>query len=74
MSRYLERAENTARLLDVGFRMALTGARRRARDEWKSVLVTTGQNRRFARAHPDYSGRRCSTSSCATGQSVSVLR
>ena len=43
MARYLERAENTARLLEVGFRMALTRGGDAAREEWRSVLVTTGK-------------------------------
>lgn len=39
MFRYLERAENTARLLEAGFRMALTRSTD-AESEWKSVLTT----------------------------------
>ena len=42
MFRLLERAENTARLLDAGFRMALTRGRSNASDEWRSVLITLG--------------------------------
>ena len=34
MCRYLERAENTARLLDAGFRMSLTRASEMASEEW----------------------------------------
>lgn len=56
MFRYLERAENTARLLDAGFRMALTRGASAARDEWRSVLVTTGQDAGFAATGADYSG------------------
>lgn len=41
MMRYLERFENTARLIDAGFRMSLTRART-ARSEWESVLTTAG--------------------------------
>lgn len=41
MFRYLERAENTARLLDVGFRIALTRPDS-APAEWASVIETTG--------------------------------
>lgn len=41
MFRYLERAENTARLLDAGFRIALTRWDT-ASDEWASLLATTG--------------------------------
>jgi uncharacterized alpha-E superfamily protein len=56
MFRYLERAENTARLLDAGFRMALTRGANAARDEWRSVLVTTGLDSSFAATGQDYSG------------------
>ncbi len=56
MFRYLERAENTARLLDVGFRMALTRGATAASDEWRSVLVTIGQDAAFAARGLDYSG------------------
>ena len=56
MFRYLERAENTARLLDAGFRMALTRGASAARDEWRSVLVTIGLDASFAAAGGDYSG------------------
>lgn len=41
MSRYLERAENTARLLETGQRMALTRTKNSA-EEWGSVLKTAG--------------------------------
>ena len=56
MFRYLERAENTARLLDAGFRMALTRGSQAASDEWRSVLVTIGQDAEFAARGFDYSG------------------
>jgi uncharacterized alpha-E superfamily protein len=42
MYRYLERAENTARLLAAGQRMALTRDTDAAREEWRSVLTTLG--------------------------------
>ena len=41
MFRYLERSENTARLLEAGFRIALTRSHA-AEDEWKSVVTTAG--------------------------------
>ncbi len=56
MFRYLERAENTARLLDAGFRLALTRGARAASDEWRSVLVTIGQEAGFAAHGGEYSG------------------
>ena len=56
MMRYLERAENTARLLDAGFRLALTKGQIAARDEWRSVLVTTGLDAKFDLKHGDSTG------------------
>ena len=41
MFRNLERAENNARLLDAGFRIALTRSST-AKAEWKSILTTAG--------------------------------
>lgn len=41
MQRYLERSENIARLVDAGFRIALTRSEA-AEDEWASVLTTAG--------------------------------
>src|SRR3546814_13045804 len=41
MARYLERSENTARLIDAGFHIALTRSAT-APAEWKSVLETAG--------------------------------
>jgi uncharacterized alpha-E superfamily protein len=57
MNRYLERAENTARLIDVGFHLALTrGDKQSADEEWKSVLNTTGQVEAYSRTHSEFSG------------------
>lgn len=43
MSRYMERAENMARLLDVGHRVSLTpGLDDAHRDQWESTLQATG--------------------------------
>lgn len=56
MMRYLERAENTARLLDAGFRLALTKGQNAARDEWRSVLVTMGHDAAFTRRNGEYTG------------------
>ena len=46
--RYLERAENTARLIEAGFRMALTRDSGAASEEWRSVLTTLGLYQAFA--------------------------
>ncbi|MEO6091739.1 MAG: alpha-E domain-containing protein [Novosphingobium sp.] len=56
MSRYLERAENVARLLDVGFRMALTRGNVSQEEEWHSVLTTIGQDAGFRARYDDYAG------------------
>lgn len=47
MFRFLERCENTARLVEAGFRIALTRSNDPA-SEWKSVVTTAG-----ARSHYD---------------------
>ena len=41
LGRYLERAENTARLVEAGFRLALTRAQG-GEEEWGSVITTAG--------------------------------
>ena len=56
MFRYLERAENTARLLEAGLRMALTRDLTSAREEWRSVIATLGQRARYEAIHDDYDG------------------
>ncbi len=56
MCRYLERAENTARLLDAGFRMSLTRASEMASEEWRSVIVTLGLVEHYDARHDSYSG------------------
>ena len=56
MNRYLERADNTARLVDAGFRLALTRGQSIAREEWRSVLVTLGQAETYSRSHAEFSG------------------
>ena len=56
MMRYLERFENTARLIDAGFRMSLTRART-ARSEWESVLTTAGMRDQYLKRHGAFSTR-----------------
>lgn len=53
MNRYIERAENMARLVDVGLRMALTRSQSAA-DEWASVIVSAAANAAFTRKHAEY--------------------
>lgn len=53
MFRYLERCENNARLLDAGFRIALTRSSNAA-SEWKSVLTTSGAVEEYLKGHSEY--------------------
>jgi len=58
MSRYVERAENTARILDVSDRMGLLptgGDGRAAGSEWEAVLQITGDAADFLRRFPEAS-------------------
>lgn len=50
MSRYIERAENTARLVQAGLRMALTRSSS-GEDEWASLLATAGASSSFFEKH-----------------------
>jgi uncharacterized alpha-E superfamily protein len=56
MFRYLERAENTARLLDAALRMALTRDVATAEAEWRSVIATLGLTQAYQAAHDSYDG------------------
>ena len=53
MNRYIERAENMARLVDAGLRMALTRTQD-ASEEWNSVLLSAGSDLAFSQKHQDY--------------------
>ncbi|WP_347304412.1 alpha-E domain-containing protein [Croceibacterium sp. TMG7-5b_MA50] len=56
MYRYLERAENTARLLAAGHRMAITRGEDVASEEWRSVLTTLGQLTAYRAQYDDFTG------------------
>ena len=56
MFRYLERAENTARMLDAGFRMALTRDLVTAEEEWRSVITVAGRRKSYEAKHGTYTG------------------
>ncbi|WP_298467951.1 alpha-E domain-containing protein [uncultured Erythrobacter sp.] len=56
MFRYLERAENTARLLEAGLRMALTRDVATAKEEWRSVIATSGQRAAYEAENEGYEG------------------
>jgi uncharacterized alpha-E superfamily protein len=53
MNRYIERAENMARLVDAGLRMALTRSESAA-DEWTSVVVSAGVEDAFKLKHTEF--------------------
>src|SRR5215217_5761924 len=53
MNRYIERAENMARLVDAGLRMALTRTQS-AEEEWKSVLLSAGAEHAYTQKHVGY--------------------
>ena len=57
MFRYLERSENTARLIEAGFRMALTRPEG-SDDEWGSVLQTAGVAPGYAERHGEVEAAR----------------
>lgn len=55
MSRYIERADNMARLIDAGQRMALT-RNQNASEEWNSVLLSAGADVSFSQKYSEYTG------------------
>jgi uncharacterized alpha-E superfamily protein len=54
MSRYIERAENMARIVDAGLRLAITRTDNPA-DEWASVILSAGAKDAFEARHDEYS-------------------
>ena len=57
MFRYLERAENTARLLDAGLRMAVTRDLATAEEEWRSVIAAVGLTFAYESKYDAYAGQ-----------------
>ncbi len=53
MFRYLERSENTTRLLDAGIRIAITRSSA-AENEWSSIVTTAGARDAFLTRHDDF--------------------
>jgi uncharacterized alpha-E superfamily protein len=53
MNRYIERAENMARLVDAGLRLALTRTSNSS-DEWASVVVSAGVEFAFLQKHQEF--------------------
>jgi uncharacterized alpha-E superfamily protein len=57
MSRYMERAENMARLLEVGHRISLMpGKIEGHRDEWRSTLLSAASEPGYMASHRDVTG------------------
>lgn len=56
MFRYLERVDNTARMIDAGLRMALTRDLVTSEEEWRSVIAAAGQRRQYETTHASYTG------------------
>lgn len=57
MHRYIERAENMARLVDAGMRMALTRTAG-SPDEWSSVILSAAAQSKFEATHENYDAER----------------
>jgi uncharacterized alpha-E superfamily protein len=53
MGRYMERAEDTARILDVSYHVLLEGGREAGRLRWEPLIVITGERDRFFALHED---------------------
>ncbi|MFD2237281.1 alpha-E domain-containing protein [Aureimonas populi] len=53
MQRYIERAENMARLVDTGLRLSLTNLSAEP-EEWNSVLVSAGVEAAYSAKYPAY--------------------
>jgi uncharacterized alpha-E superfamily protein len=59
MSRYMERAENMARLLEVGHRISLMPGRVEGhRDEWRSTLLSAACEATYSAKYADVTGAR----------------
>ena len=56
MFRYLERIENTSRMIDAGMRMALTRDIVTAEEEWRSVIAAAGLRDRYEARHATCTG------------------
>ena len=56
MSRYLERVDNTGRMVDAGLRMSLTRDIVASEEEWRSVMAAAGQRSAFEGRHGTYTG------------------
>lgn len=56
MARYMERAENMARMLDVSYRMSLMPSSEEPRRQWEPPLIIAGCDQSFAATGQPYDG------------------
>ena len=57
MARYMERAEDTARILDVNYDMMLEGAHQPYRLRWEPLVIISGAHERFFTQHDEAAPR-----------------
>lgn len=58
LSRYMERAENMARLIEVGYRIGLIPRAGGGQfEEWRSALASSGNEQRYFEKYPELSAR-----------------
>lgn len=58
MARYVERAENVARFIDVNYQLALDMPGQSGTadpEQWQPLVITTGDEARFKQRYPDFS-------------------
>jgi uncharacterized alpha-E superfamily protein len=56
LARYIERAEGTARILDVNYHMLLEQSQHSYRLRWEPLLVMAGEEDRFRKHYPEVNG------------------
>ena len=56
LARYIERAEGTARILDVNYHMLLEQAQQPYRLRWEPLIVMAGEEDRFRKLYGDVNG------------------
>lgn len=56
LARYIERAEGTARILDVNYHMLLEQSQHAYRLRWEPLLVMAGEEDRFRKLYPEVNG------------------
>jgi uncharacterized alpha-E superfamily protein len=54
MSRYIERAENIARIIDVNYNLMLDSNEFNSNQQWQPLVVTSGDDEEFEKHHTEY--------------------